>query len=404
MSDILNKNISRIFFFKFTVAFMVIMPIMIPFFKTRGLNMEQIYQLQSVFAVFMLIFEVPSGYISDIIGRKKTLILGSIFHFLGFMFFPLSTGFLTLVIAEIFLAFAVSLISGTDISILYDSLDAVNSKKSRIKYTGRFFFYQQMGEAIAGLLGGWIALISINTTAFAQLFVGIFPLFIALSLTEPPRNKMNPKKHKDNLLFIYKKLFKHAKLLTLILLNGIVLNSATLIAVWSFQDYWQKINIDIYYFGYLWAFMNLFVAVVARYAHKIEKKISSVGAVVLMSILPFLAFLFMAQVNNWLGAFICLFFQLSRGLNSVILKDALNKRVPTEIRATANSIQGLGVRMVFIFLGPLMGYLIDLKGYDYAYNSFGGLYAILFVLVTIPFLFRYQEFSMQAGVTEVKKP
>jgi hypothetical protein len=51
-----------------------------------------------------------------------------------------------------------------------------------------------------------------------------------------------------------------------------------------------------------------------------------------------------------------------RGLRLVILNDALNKRVKGDMRATANSIMGLGTRLLMVGLGPIVGSMIDSRG------------------------------------------
>ena len=46
------------------------MPILIPFLNAKGMSMEQVFQLQAAFALAVLVFEVPSGYIADLWGRN----------------------------------------------------------------------------------------------------------------------------------------------------------------------------------------------------------------------------------------------------------------------------------------------------------------------------------------------
>ena len=72
-----------------------------------------------------------------------------------------------------------------------------------------------------------------------------------------------------------------------------------------------------------------------------------------------------------------LLFQIGRGLTQVVIKDALNTRVPAEWRATANSISSLGVRLSFFVLGPLLGWLIEWYGYPTALGAYSGLFALL---------------------------
>jgi hypothetical protein len=47
---------------------------------------------------------------------------------------------------------------------------------------------------------------------------------------------------------------------------------------------------------------------------------------------------------------------------------------------------GLGTRVVFIFFGPLMGYLMDNKGANGAFLLFAGIFAIFFIITMLPLL------------------
>ncbi|MCB0378696.1 MAG: MFS transporter [Bdellovibrionales bacterium] len=393
----LESNIKKVYWLNGSFVFMVLMPIIVPFFQSRGLNMEKIYQLQSIFALFVLILEVPSGYISDLLGRKKTLILACIFESIGFGIFTISSDFMGLVIAEIVLAFAISLFSGTDLSVLYDSLNAMEKKKAPIKIVGKKVFFQQTGEALAGLVGGWLLLIHFEAPAILQAFVPLVPLGVAMTLYEPPRQKMSSTAHGENWRHIYRSLFKNSRLLNMILLNGMFFSFASLLAVWAFQDYWRELGIPLLYFGYLWFGINIVVGFFGRYAHKIEKRLGTEFLLILIGLLPIIGFLGMGWVHAFWGVIFCLAFQICRGLQSVIFQDALNKRVSGDMRATANSIMSLGTRILMIFAGPAMGYAIDQKGLGFAFYLAAGFYGVVFVFVLIPLLALRKDYDPIPG-------
>jgi hypothetical protein len=86
-----------------------------------------------------------------------------------------------------------------------------------------------------------------------------------------------------------------------------------------------------------------------------------------------------ASVWVVLGVGLGLLFQIGRGFTQVVLKDALNTRVPAEWRATANSISSMGVRLAFFVLGPLLGWLIENQGYPTALGAYSALFVLLFL-------------------------
>ena len=56
----------------FTWMFMLIMPVIVPFFRAHGLSMADVYRLQTIFAVAIVVLEVPSGYVSDLLTASGT--------------------------------------------------------------------------------------------------------------------------------------------------------------------------------------------------------------------------------------------------------------------------------------------------------------------------------------------
>lgn len=389
----LESNIKKIFWLNGAFSFLVLMPIIVPFFQHRGLNMQNVYELQAIFGLVVLICEVPSGYFSDLVGRKVTLMIASVLHSLGFLIMALSSDFYTLVVSELVLGVSISLYSGTDSSLMYDSLHALGKKTSGIKSMGQKVFYAQVGESFAGLVGGWLLLVHFEAPAIAQTMVGMVPLCIAATLYEPARSKMQGKNHGDNFRYVLKSLFRHSKLLNLIIFTGMFYGFASLVAVWIFQDYWKELGYPLTSFGYLWFAINIAVGITGRYAHKIEKKWGSEFVLILIGILPILGFFGMSFTVALWGALFCLTFQICRGLNSVIIADALNKRVTGDMRATANSIMSLGMRGLMITVGPMVGAMVDSQGQSTALSFLGWIYVTVFIVILLPFLMLRKEFA-----------
>ncbi len=78
-ADQITSNIWKLYLHRALGYFLVIMPIITIFYQENGLSMQDIFVIQSVFSLSLVLFEIPTGYFSDVHGRKKTMILGSIF-------------------------------------------------------------------------------------------------------------------------------------------------------------------------------------------------------------------------------------------------------------------------------------------------------------------------------------
>ncbi|MGH1363440.1 MAG: MFS transporter [Calditrichia bacterium] len=370
--------------------FLIIMPVIVPFLKSHELGMQAVFELQAIFAFSVVLLEVPSGYLADLFGRKNTLMLAGLFNGIGMTTLALGDSYIWFVVFEIIIAFAGSLFSGSDIAMIYDSLEGIESRDGEeSQFLGRKIFYAQTGEMVAALLGGGFAYISLALPIQVNAVTGWIPLFIALTLTEPPRSKMSSTSHSGNIGYIWRSLFGHSKLLTFILLNLIFYGSSTLLAVWAFQGYWGSIDIPIYYFGYLWALFNGVVALTARLANRLDHLLGRKILLFSIALLPIAGYLGMAWGAGLFGIVAGLLFKVSRGLTGVLLRDDLNKRVTGDIRATANSVASLGVRLNFALLGPVLGALIDNQGYRVSFTIAAIFFVLVFFLIFLPLL-RYR--------------
>lgn len=383
----LENNISKVLTVKFFSGFMILMPVIVPFFQSTGIGMKGVYLLQSVFAITVFISEVPSGYISDLLGRKKTLSVALFLKGVGFSMFPFCDGLNDLIVAEIVLGLGMSLLSGTDTALIYDTLEVTRPGKAHIKILGRTLSMMSLGEALASLIASGLMWwkFGVDGLVVITAFTSWIPFLISLTIVEPPRQKME-RSHRENFTYIFKGLFRQSRLLNLIILNAVMSFSGTLIAVWMFQKYWKNLEIPLVYFGLLWAVTNFIVSYCSRKAHKWEKQWGSAATVTLIGLLPVAGYLGISFVDHVLGVGFCFLFQICRGIGQVVLKDGLNKRVTADFRATANSVMAMGVRIFFVGAGPVVGYLVDSKGLSTATLALGIFYALVFVFILLPLL------------------
>ena len=89
----LYSNIFKMHLLKAVMWFMVAMPIIVLFFQEHGLSLSEVMILQGIYSIAVALFEIPSGYIADVFGRKKTIILSTIFCFVGYLIFSSYSNF-----------------------------------------------------------------------------------------------------------------------------------------------------------------------------------------------------------------------------------------------------------------------------------------------------------------------
>ena len=74
----MRGNLPRIYAFRFLRDFLLIMPAIVPVYRSCGLDATQILLVQAIFSAASLLFEVPSGYLADVLGRRRALLIGAV--------------------------------------------------------------------------------------------------------------------------------------------------------------------------------------------------------------------------------------------------------------------------------------------------------------------------------------
>jgi MFS family permease len=399
----LQRNLVRTLMLGFFQVFLVIMPIAVPFFQSKGLSMQEVFSLQALFALVVLITEVPSGYVADLVGRKQTLVMGAVFCGIGHTLLLGADGFWTLAMFEIALGIGHSLVSGADIALLYDTEIALErGEHEQRQVVGRLYFVRTLSEAVAGVTCSVLLLWSMDVAVYLQAVVGWLPLLVAFSLVEPPGRRLAKTGHLANMAQICRYLMTHSAVLRLAFLALCIWSLTTFYAVWLVQKLWQEQGLGLSHFGYLWAILSLAAGLAGRWAHQVEEKMGTTAVLVFIGLAPALGYLGLDAFGVVGGYFASLMFWISRGIGLVILRDALNRRIPSEFRATANSLASFGFRAAFVITGPFIGYSFDLWGMSFTLGLLAVATLVIFAGLIVPLVLAAR--AQQADVAGESEP
>jgi len=382
MVQSVKSNIIKLYLIKIAKWFMLFMPIIVLFYQDNGLAMQDIFTLKAVYSIAIVILEIPSGYLADVLGRKKTLIIGTILGFLGFVVYDFSFSFWGFLMAELVLGLGQSLISGADSALLYDSLKAMGNEKKYLKYEGRMVSVGNFAEAIAGILGGLLAEISLRTPFYGQTAIAFIGIPAAILLVEPVRYQKISRMRMIDILGIVKySLFKSGHLKWTIFYSAII-GTTTLTMAWFVQPYFKMVELPLAMFGVFWALLNLSVGITSYYAHKLEFSLGQYKTMVLITVMIPSLYIVLSQINALWGIAILFLFYLVRGFATPILKDYINKLTESNIRATVLSVRNFMIRIVFAGVGPFLGWYTDIFSLSNALLLAG----ITFFTIAIVFL------------------
>jgi len=384
----MNRNVRLLYGFSFLNPFMIVIPVWVPYLATQGITMRQFMELQAVFAIVILCGEVPTGLLSDLWGRKKTLLLGSTLKAVSFSLLPLWHSYEGFLFYHLTMGIALSMISGGDVALLYDAHLAAGGERSRgTAVLGNMKLAGQTGAAVSALVGGAVVTLSYGHLLWANAILSWIPVLVVLGVVEPGAARESKKRFENFREVLFTTLVRDATT-RLVLLNLVVSGTAGLVMVWTRQKYWQDIAVPLAYFGVLDASYNLLGGFAGRSVGPLSARYGRRPLLAAVGALPIVAYFGMAAFFGWAGIVLGLLIQISRGLGDVLFLNALNEKISSAFRATVMSIVNLGTRASFALLGPFVGYGIDAWGLPSVLSALGILFSIVFVLLLLPLVLR----------------
>lgn len=131
------------------------------FFQSE-LSAAQAILIYVFFEISTTIFEVPSGYLSDLVGRRFTLILSGLAGLTSALMQWFGGDFWVFAIAQIALGAHMAFASGTDSALLFESLAEDNRADEIEAQELRAWRFTMAAFAISAVTGGAMALIDLR--------------------------------------------------------------------------------------------------------------------------------------------------------------------------------------------------------------------------------------------------
>lgn len=357
-----NANIWKMKLFSFFVNLHFMGAVLVPFFtQWAKISFTQVMLLQSWFMLWVFLLQAPTGTIADYFGRKKCLMIGCIANIIAVIVMTVTPNFYLLVIGETFWALATALVSGADTTLTYDSMKKNGATKNSKQVLGRIEIFRLAGFMIGALAGSIIAAkIGLQAPMLLMSIPLTIAFIISLSFKETEEKRTNPKKYfsvlKDGMKFFY----KH-KILKIIAIDMIAINSIGYFIIWLYQPMLTQAGTNIALFGLVHAVFVISQIVFINNNPTIEKIAGSKKKVIYLSFIITGITLALSGINPTI-LFILLAIFIGGGLSlskKPIFESYLNKYIPSPERATALSTIFMFRTLALVILSPVVGMLAD---------------------------------------------
>ncbi len=307
------------------------------------------------FSTFLM--EIPTGIFSDVIGRRKTTIVGTIIAFSGVFFYALADSLWGLIVGALFDGIARALHSGNDEALLYDTLVDINETDKFTKIFSKAITFFQICGAISAIVGGFIGEWSLK----ALVWISLLPLFLRIifsfMLVEPTQHKNIKRKTWTHLKVSVSKILSNKKL------SAFILGSSLLYAMeetcWYFRAIFVKFFWSITGVGFSRVLSKLSGASGSYITGKLIKRFGAlnilIGGNLFGRIMGLIAVIFPSHISPiFLGIT-----NSSYSSNLVSKQTLLQKEFSSNERATMGSIESFLGSVLFSIFYVLTGMVAD---------------------------------------------
>lgn len=382
----LKLNFPLVYLFNATWSFLLIQSVVVPFFQSHSLSMSEVFLVITCFSVTLCLLDIPTGYLSDLLGRKETLILASLFKGVGGTVLAFShemKGFLS---AYVFIGIGNSLYSGADVALLYETNEAIQDEKKEplSQVFGKRIYFSQLGMVAASIIGGMLAAHSLPLTVSLNAVFAWLPLGIAFFFRNVPKTKTSRTLHKENLKQVFRDVFLQGPKARLLVLGAVFYSAIPVLAAFSFQGLWKSFHIPLAAFGYLFAFYNLAGALSGKKIGLIESKLGTHQVLLWVGGLATLGLLGNSIPVVGVALVTGVALEIVRGMGQATFLDKLNQNFTGHLRATANSVVSFLSRLLVAGLGPVLGAISDKQGFQMTFLVLGVLSILVLLFVCLP--------------------
>jgi len=340
------------------------------YFLEVGLSLFQIGLLSSAMSLSVLLFEVPTGAIADIFGRKLSTIIGMFASGLVLFLIFISHSFYFLLFLYFLWGLAITFFSGATTAWRIDLLKGANKEGLIQDVEAKMHSFFSFSFLFSGIVGaflvkyfGLIVIWPVSGVAF--FFAGFSYLLGKENFIKKKRKK---REHLKKFISHTKKSIKYSiknESLFILLLSAII---ATFVFAFAGQMIWyaflQNLGFKDHWFGYLFSATMISGIFAPHFIKKFVRKVGKYKTYLSIIIGLMILFLFATNFVSTLIPALVFFFLFYSMWDFLYPARTVffQKFTPSEMRATITSFESMLMSLIGIISFPLAGWVADTIG------------------------------------------
>lgn len=353
----MHHNIKILAWFNFFTEFKLYGPIAIIYFTLVSGSFALGMSVFSIVMISSALFEIPTGVLSDRLGRRKTLLFGAFAAVFYSVFYAIGQSFWILAIGAVWEGLSNSFYSGNNDALLHGSLEETNQQDEYAKFFGSVSSMFQIALAVSAVLGGILASWSFPLIMWLSVIPQVICVFLAYRTREPKIHSVMSGNIFSHLKEALKR-FKTNKKLRLLSISDIV-GYGFGEAGFQFQSAFYNTIWPIWAIGIAKTFSSVFAVISFRVSGKTIKKFGEVEVLIAENIynrtVNIIATLFPTIISPLMMSSTAFFY----GITSVAKSTLLQKEFTNEQRATMGSLNAFAGSVFFGIVAFSLGLVAD---------------------------------------------
>ncbi len=377
-------NVKRFIAFRIFFNARFYYPIFTILFLDFGLSLEQFAILNTVWAVTIVLLEVPSGALADTIGRRNLVVLSAfimVAEMLLIAFAPIGNSqivFYLFLANRILSGAAEAAASGADEALAFDSLKEQGLENKWGKVLERQMRLQSIAFIVAMSAGAilydveklnafihycgidWTLSksIAIRLPIFGTLILGIGAVLTTLGMketsgSEPLGNSWKTVKQSFANTMAAGSWILKSPLALVIICSGMLFDHIVRMVLTLNSEYYRQIELPEFSFGFIGAGLALFGTVMPKLGKTMAEKRSMGFNYLALSIAIGTGLWLMSQFIPFWGALPMVLVYCGIFLNGFFVSHYLNQITDSKHRATVLSFKGLSFNLAYGAIGYL---------------------------------------------------
>ncbi|MEZ3117654.1 MFS transporter [Halobaculum sp. MBLA0147] len=155
------------------------------FFISRGLGFTEIAILEATYNLTTVLGEIPTGYVGDRVGRRNSLLIGTVLVSVTLVGIGLAGSFASLVVLYVCWSTGYNFRSGSEDAWLYDTLTDDDSDDEFARVRGRGESVSLAVGAGAAITGGYLGSLDLSYPWFVAAAVTAVGAVVLVTVDEP---------------------------------------------------------------------------------------------------------------------------------------------------------------------------------------------------------------------------